>query len=71
MSQDRAQVKIQYDRVNLTAPMSQGRAQVNIQYDMVNITAPVSQYCAQVNIIIDGFYIALFSAREQTHCARM
>ena len=35
---------------------------------------PVKNTCLRCNcyyIIIDRFYIALFSALEQTHCARM
>ena len=35
-------------------------------------TALVHNYqCIIIIIIIDCFYIALFSALEQTHCARM
>ena len=38
---------------------------------MLNHVQPVTAVLPNVIIIIDRFYIALFSALEQTHCARM
>ena len=55
--------------------LSQPRRCVNLK-QRKSVVIQMNSFCLMVNfeyysIIIDRFHIALFSAREQTHCARM
>ena len=47
------------------------RQEFNMVYRDTNVYDYVCFLTANINIIIDHFYIALFSALEQSHCARM
>ena len=46
-------------------------SQMTWKYNVLSMSLKTNDLKICVIIIIDRFYIALFSALEQTHCARM